>query len=116
MTGEVNLSTIFSLKENNLPLEEVKLSLVNFILYLGEMGPPFGNIGLSGETCLSPAFFIGELTCPAILPFGGVNLPLGEKTLFLKDHSLNLLESFSLGEMNLPHEEWAFLQPFLWEE
>ena len=46
--GEVKLSTIFSFEEKNLPLGEVKLSLVNFILYLGERGPPFGNIGLRG--------------------------------------------------------------------
>ena len=100
---EVKLSSIISLKENNLYLGEVKLSLVNFILYLGEMGPPFGNIGLSGETCLSPAFFLGELTCPTILKFRGVNLPLREKAFFLEEHSLNPLESFSLREMNLPH-------------
>ena len=38
-----------------------------------------------------------------MLPFKIVNLPLGEKPLFLKEHSLNLLTSFSLREMNLPH-------------
>ena len=101
--GEVKLSTIFSFKEKNLPLREVKLSLVNFILYLGEMGPPFGNIGLSGETCLSPAFFLGELNFLEILSFRERNLPLREKSLFLEEHSLNLPASFSLGEMNLPH-------------
>ena len=101
--GEVKLSAIISLKENNLYLGEVKLSLVNFILYLGEMGPPFGNIGLSGETCLFPAFFLRELTCLTILKFRGVNLPLREKAFFLEEHSLNPLESFSLREMNLPH-------------
>ena len=46
--GEVKLSTIFFLEEKNLPLGEVKLSLVNLIMYLGEMGPPFGNIGQRG--------------------------------------------------------------------
>ena len=45
---EVKLSAIFSLEEKNIPLGEVKLSLVNIIMYLGEMGPPFGNIGLRG--------------------------------------------------------------------
>ena len=63
---------------------EVKLSLVNFIMYLGEMGPPFGNIGLRRLICLSPAFFLGELTFPVILPFRGVNLALREKTIFLE--------------------------------
>ena len=46
--GEVKLSAIFFLKENSLPLGEVKLSLLNIILYLGEMSPPFRNIGLRG--------------------------------------------------------------------
>ena len=46
--GEVKLSTIFSLEEKNLSLGEVKLSLVNFILHLGEMGTAFGNIGMRG--------------------------------------------------------------------
>ena len=101
--GEMKLSTIFSFEEKNLPLREVKLSLVNFILYLGEMGTSFGNIGLSGETCLSLAFFLGELTFPEILSFRGENLPLGEQALFLKEHSLNFPASFSLGEMNLPY-------------
>ena len=85
-------------------LGEVKLSLVNFILYLGEMGPPFGNIGLSGETCLSLALFIGELNFPTILSFRGVNLPIGEKAFFLEKHSINRLASFSLREINLPYE------------
>ena len=74
--GEVKLSAIFSLEENNLPLGEVKLSLVNFNLYLRKMGPPFGNIGLSGETCLSTTFSLRELTFPADLSFKGVNFPL----------------------------------------
>ena len=46
--GEVKLSAIFSFEEKNLPLGEVKLSLKNFTLYLEEMSPPFGNIGLRG--------------------------------------------------------------------
>ena len=37
------------------------------------------------------------------LSFRGVNLPIGEKPLFLKEHSLNLPASLSLGAMNLPH-------------
>ena len=48
---DVKLSAIFSLEEKNQPVREVKLSLVNIILYLGEMG-------LSGETCLSLVFFL----------------------------------------------------------
>ena len=74
--GEVKLSAIFSLEENNLPLGEVKLSLVNFNLYLRKKGPPFGNISLSGETCLSTTFSLRELTFPADLSFKGVNFPL----------------------------------------
>ena len=46
--GEVKLFAIFSFEEKNLPLGEVKLSLVDFILYLGEKGPPFGNTGMRG--------------------------------------------------------------------
>ena len=45
---EVKFSSIFYLEEKNLSLREVKLSLVNIILYLGEIGPPFGNIGMRG--------------------------------------------------------------------
>ena len=33
----------------------------------------------------------------------GVNLSLREKTMFLEEHSLNLLASFSLGAVNLFH-------------
>ena len=110
--GEVKLSTIFSLKEKNLPLGELKLSLVNIILYLREMGLPFGNIGLSGETCLSYAFFLREMTFPAYFSFRGVNFPLGEKALFLEEHSLNLPALFSLVEMNLPHGGVGFSIPF----
>ena len=72
------------------------------------MGPLFGNTGLSGETCLSLAFFLRELTLPVDFSFKGVNLPLREKAIFLKEHSLNLPASFSLGEMNLPHGGVAF--------
>ena len=46
--GEVKLSAIFFFEEKNQPLGEVKLSLTNFILYLEEMSPPFGNIGMRG--------------------------------------------------------------------
>ena len=131
-------------------LREMNLFLVNIILYLGEMGPPFGKIGLTGETCPSLAFFLREVKLSAIfsprekiLPFGGVilssyrnllllkgttlspyphlghlpstlslrtvtfpvtlsfrgvNLPLGEKALFLEEHSLSLPVSFSLEQ------------------
>ena len=61
-------------------------------------------------TCPSPAFSLKEVKLSAIfflrgnnLPFGGVNLPLEEKSLFLMEHSLNLHVSFSLGALNLPH-------------
>ena len=42
----------------------------------------------------------------------GVNLPLGEKALFLEERSINLPASFSLGEMNLPHGEVVLYAPF----
>ena len=37
---------------------EMNLSLVNIIMYLGELGPSFRKIGLIGETCPSLAFFL----------------------------------------------------------
>ena len=37
---------------------------------------------------------------------------MGKKLFFLKEHSLNLLTSFSLGEMNLPHGEVVLSAPF----
>ena len=46
--GKVKLSAIFYFEGKKLPPREVKLSLVNFILYLREMSLPFGNIGLRG--------------------------------------------------------------------
>ena len=52
---------------------------------------------LLGEVKLSAIFSLEEKN----LPFGGVNLPLGEKTLFLEEHSRNLLASFSFGAVNL---------------
>ena len=65
---------------------------------------------MNGGTCPSPAFFLEEVKLSAIfflrgknLPFGEVNLPLGEKALFLEEHSLNLLVTFYLEALNLPH-------------
>ena len=63
-----------------------------------------------GGICLSPAFSIEKVKLFVIfsleeknLPFGGINLPLREKTMFIKEYSLNLPASLSLGAMNLPH-------------
>ena len=64
------------------------------------------------EKHVSLTFFLGELTFPVILLFRGVNLPLGEKALFLDEHSLNLPTSFSHGEMNLPHGGMGFFITF----
>ena len=79
-------------------------------MYLGELSPFPGKIGLAGGTCLSHVFSLGEVKLFAIfsleeknLPFGGLNLLLGEKSLFLEEHYLNLHVSFSLGGLNLPH-------------
>ena len=55
--------------------------------------PPLGN--------LPYALSLGTVTFLAALSFRGVNLPLREKALFLKEHSLNLPISFSLGEVVL---------------
>ena len=55
-------------------------------MYLGELGPPPGQTCMTGGTCPSPAFSLKEVNLSTIfslggknLPFGGVNLPLGEK-------------------------------------
>ena len=55
-------------------------------MYLGELGPPPGQTCMTGGTCPSPAFSLKEVKLSTIfslggknLPFGGVNLPLGEK-------------------------------------
>ena len=79
-------------------------------MYLGELSPSLGKIGMTGGICLSHVFSLGEMKLCAIFsleeknpPFGGVNLPLGEKARFLEEHSLNLLASFSLRVMNLPY-------------
>ena len=91
----------------------MNLSLVNIILYLGELGPPFGKIGMTKETCPFPPFSLGEL-----------NLSLANIILYLRElgphfgkigligetcHSLafflgevKLFEIFSHGEKILP--------------
>ena len=61
------------------------------------LDPPLGN--------LSFAISLGIITFLITLSFRGVNLPLGEKALFLEEHSLNLPVSFSLRVVNLPHGE-----------
>ena len=95
LTG-LSISTTFSLEKIGLfptiSFGKVNFSLGYIILYLGELGPTFGKTGLTGGTCPDPAFSLE-----------GVNLPLGEKTLFLEEHSLNQPVSFSLRALNLPH-------------
>ena len=99
--GKVKLSTIFSHGEKILPFGGVILSSCrNLLLLRGttlSLDPPLGN--------LPSAISLGTITFPITLLFGGVNLPLREKTLFLEEHSLNLPVSFSLGAVNLPHGE-----------
>ena len=79
-------------------------------MYIGELGAPPRKIGMTGGKCLSYVFSPGEVKLSTIfsledknLPFGGVNLPLREKALFLKEHFMNLFMSFSLGALNLPY-------------
>ena len=114
--GEAKLYSIFFLEEKNQPLGEVKLSLVNIILYLEEIGPPFGNIGVSGEICLSLAFFLGEVKLHAIFSLKEKNLPLREvilsscrnlillrgTTLSLDPPLENLLSAIFLGTITFP--------------
>ena len=82
---------------------EVNFSLGGIILYIGELGPFLGKIGMIGGICLSHVFSFVEMKLSATFsleeknpPFGGVNLPLEEKALCLEKHSLNLPASFSL--------------------
>ena len=79
------------------------LHLGDIILYLGELGPPPGKTGLTEGTRPSPANSLEEVTFPTTLSFGGVNLPLREKTLFLEEYFLNFPASFFLGVVNLSH-------------
>ena len=83
-------------------------------MYLGELGPPPGKTRVTGGTCPSPAFSLEEVKLSTIFslggknpPFRGVNLPLGEKALFLKEYFLNLLASFSLEAVNLLRGEMS---------
>ena len=98
---------------------DVNLYLGDIILHLGELGPFPRKIGLIGGICLSHVFFLGEVNLSVIfsleeknLPFGEVNLPLGENALFLEEHSLNLLVSFFLGALNLPYGGVGLSTPF----
>ena len=106
--GEVKLSTIFSLEENNQPLGEVILSSCrNLLLIRGttlSLDPPIGNMLF--------AISLGTVTFPTAFSFRGVNLPLEEKAFFLKEHSLNLPTSFSLGAMDLLHGEVVLFATF----
>ena len=99
--GEVKLSTIFSPREKILPFRGVILSSCrNLLLLRGTTlspDPPLGN--------LPSALSLGTVTFPRALSFREANLSLGEKALFLEEHSLNLPVSFSLGIVNLPLRE-----------
>ena len=105
---EVKFFAIFSLEGNNLPFRGVIISYDRNLLLLRGTNlspdPPLGNLPLAlslRKTGLF-AFFLGTVTFLTTLSFGGVNLPLREKALFLEEHSLNLPTSFSLGIVNLP--------------
>ena len=41
-----------------------------------------------------------------------MNLPLRENAFFIEDHSLNMLASFSLRAVNLPHGEVVLFATF----
>ena len=63
---------------------------------LGELGQPSGKIGLTGETCPSLAFFLGEVKLSTIfppreniLPFGGVILSSYRNLILLKGTTLS---------------------------
>ena len=99
--GEVKLSTIFFLEENNLPHGKVILSSCRNLLFLrGTTLSPYPSLGN-----LPSALSLGTITFPTTLSFREVDLPLGEKVLFLEEHSLNLPTSFSLGVVNQPRGE-----------
>ena len=102
------MSTIFSLEEKNQRLGEVILSSSrNLLLIKGttlSLDPPLRN--------MLSTLSLGTVTFPTALSFRGVNLPLREKALFLKEHYLNLPTSFSLGEMDLLHGEMVLSTTF----
>ena len=88
---EVKLSIIFSIGGKDLPFGGVILSSgKNLLLLRGttlSLYPSLKNLpsALSlGKTGLF-TFFLGKLTFPTTFSFGGVNLPLGEKALFLRN-------------------------------
>ena len=96
-------------------LGEMNLSLVNIILYLGELGPPFAKIGMIGETCPFPPFFLGEVKLFAIFSLGEKILPFGvilssyRNLLLLRGATLSpdpplghLPSIISLGTVTLP--------------
>ena len=111
--NEVKLSAIFSLGEKNLPFGGVILSSGrNLLLLRGttlSTYPPLRNLPstLSLEKTSLFTFFLGTVTFHAALSFKRAKrlLPLGEKTLFHKEHSLNLPASFSLGIVSLTYGE-----------
>ena len=118
--GEVKLHAIFSIGEKNLPFGGVILSYGRNLLLLRGTTlspyPPLGNLSSAlplEKTSLS-AFILITVTFPTALSFRRVKrlLPLGEKALFLEEHSLNLLASFTLGLVSLPHGVLALYKAF----
>ena len=75
---------------------EVNLYLGDITLYLEELGPPFGKIGMTEKTCPSLAFFLAEVKLSTIfslrekiLSFGGVILSSCRNLLFLRGTTLS---------------------------
>ena len=77
----LSISTTLSLERTGLFLTisfgEVNLSLGDIILYLGELGPFPGKTCMTGETCSSLAFSLGEVKLFAIFSIGEKNLLFG---------------------------------------
>ena len=116
----LSFSTTTSLEKTGLfptiSFRELNLYLGDITLYLGELGPPFGKIGLTRETCPSFAFFHGEVKLSAIfslgekiLPFGRVILSSCRNLLLLRGTTLSpdpplghLPSALSLGTVTFP--------------
>ena len=84
-------------------------------MYLGDLGPPPRKTCMTGGTCPSLTFSLGEVKLFAIfylggknLPFGGVILSFGRNLLLLRGTTLspdphlgNLPSALSLGKIGL---------------
>ena len=103
---EVKLYAIFFLRGKNLR-GTILSSSRNLLLFRGTTLSPYPLLrNLPSALSLGKAglltFFLRMVTFPTTLSFKGVNLPLGEKAMFLEEHSLNMPASFFLGVVNLP--------------